>query len=68
MPDTGQSKSADIKQIVLNQAGWFTRKDIEDALPDCSGIYIKKTLREMVEAGMLEAEGKTRNAKYCVKN
>jgi hypothetical protein len=67
LPDTGQNKSAEIKQVILNQPGWFTRKDIEDALPDCSESYVRKILKEMVEANMLETEGKKKGTKYCVK-
>jgi hypothetical protein len=66
MPDTGQNKSSEIKQVILKRVGWFTRKDIIDALPGCSEQYIKKILREMLEANILEKEGKNRDTRYHV--
>jgi RecA-family ATPase len=65
-PETGETKTSMLKRAIMNKEGWFSSSDITHAVPNVSQSYVKKVLSEMVEASLLEVDGRGRNTKYKV--
>ncbi|MDR1514829.1 MAG: AAA family ATPase [Synergistaceae bacterium] len=65
-PETGETKTSILKRVIMNKDGWFSSGDIMHAVPNVSQSYAKKILSEMVEASLLEVDGKGKNTRYKV--
>ena len=58
------SKPERIKKIIENKIGKFTKKDIQDACPDISGVTIERTLKNLQENNFIVKVGNGRFAGY----
>jgi len=58
------SKPERIKKIIENKIGKFTKKDIQDACPDISGVTIERALKNLQENNYIVKVGNGRFAGY----
>jgi hypothetical protein len=60
------AKTLAVQSAVLKKGGPFSISDLEDECPGVSRDMIRVVLRQMRDAGQIEARGKGRGAKWIV--